>query len=269
MLSKRSVFRDLMARPRAYHFFLNALAVGEADSARDLGRVAEHIADARIRAKVQRHYEDETKHGRLMAERLAELGIAPERLPPDLDYDQALQNLGYGLHYSRLDDPRPFDDGDLLDFFVGSKVNEERAVAEMEGIIEHLAADAETHARLAEILHDEYRHVAYATHELNLLAARGHRDRINQMLRRFRRLEARAHRMVSINFMERLLRLLGYPAVVRWGARLAIEAGYVGRLLFPGPDLEPAPARVPPLSREAPLSRTSDAGTSERAPDPR
>jgi ferritin-like protein len=267
MLSKRSVFRDLRARPQAYHFFLNALAVGEADSARDLGRVAEHIADPRIRAKVERHYADEQKHGRLMTDRLRELGLTPEPLPPDFDYDQALQRLGYGLNYSRLDDPRPFDDQDLLDFFVGSKVNEERAVAEMEGIIDHLAPDAPTHARLAEILRDEYKHVAYATHELNLLAARGHRDRINAMLRRFRRLEARAHRMVSIHFMERLMRLLGYPALVRWGARLAIEGAYLWRLAFPGRDLEPAPARVPAVGGEGRGRRPTGAEAREQAHD--
>lgn len=258
MLSKASVFRDILSRKEAYHFFLNAFAIGEADSARDLGRVAEHITDPRIRGKVERHHADEVKHGRLMLKRLEELGTKPTPLPTELDYDQALQGLGFGLPYARLDDPRPFDDDDLLNFFVGSKVNEERAVAEMEEITPLLAPDRETHERVVEILRDEYKHVAYATHELNLLANRGHRGRINRMLKRFRRLEARAHRQVSIHFMKRLLTLLDYPAVVKSGARVAIEGAYMWRCMFPGKDLELAAPRVP--SREEHAAPADSAG---------
>jgi hypothetical protein len=264
MLTRKSFFTHLVKNREAYHFLINAFAVGEADSARELGRVAEHITDPELRAKVERHYSDELKHGRIMSERLRELGGEPRPLPPELDYDQELQRLGYGLAYSRLDDPRPLDDAELIEFFVGSKINEERAISEMEELVEHLAADPGTQERLVELLNDEYYHVAYATQELNRLADRGHREHINTRLRHCRRLEAYAHRVVSVHFMDRLLGLLGYSALTRLGARLAVEASYSWRWMFPGSDLEPETPK-PPRAGSAANGKLRRAENEQRA----
>jgi len=264
MLTRKGFYGHLLRNREAYHFLINAFAVGEADSARELDRVAEHITDPELRARVERHYSDEMKHGRIMSERLRELGGKPQPLPPELDYDQALQRLGYGLAYSRLDDPRPLDDEELIEFFVGSKINEERAISEMEELIDHLAPDPGTQERLIELLNDEYYHVAYATRELNRLANRGHREHINTRLRQCRRLEAYAHRVVSAHFMGHLLDLLGYSALKRLGARLALEAGYSWRWMFPGPDLEPDTPK-PPRAGLAPNRNSSRVDGEQRA----
>ena len=51
-----------------------------------------------------------------------------------------------GTPKARLDDPRPFDDSDLILFFCGSKAGEERACAEMAELIRDLDGDPETAA---------------------------------------------------------------------------------------------------------------------------
>ena len=139
-----------------------------------------------------------------------------------------------GTPKARLDDPRPFDESDLILFFCGSKAGEERACAEMAELIRDLDGDPETAAVLREIHDDELRHVSYATEELARFAEEGRREEVIRTLRAARRAEARAHRAVSRAFMGKLMGLLGVPAVVRFFAGLAIDASFVVRFLFPG-----------------------------------
>jgi hypothetical protein len=235
VLSRGAFFRRILDTPRAREFLLNSLAVGEADSARDLDRVAEHVPDPQLAARVYRHYAEEQKHARLFRQHLEAQGYRATPLPPELDYERYAQRYGMGTPAARLDDPTPFDDADLILFFAGSKAGEERACAEMEELIRDLAApDPETAALLRTIHADEIRHVSYATEELHRLAGAGQRGRVLRTLRAARRAEARAHRAVSRAFMGRLFELLGVPRVVRLFGGLAIDAGFLRRWLFPG-----------------------------------
>ena len=235
MLTRRSVFRRIVAHPEARELLMNSLAVGEADSALDLDRVAEHIADPVLSRRVYRHYAEENRHARLFRKRLEELGFRSHPLPPELDYERAAQRFGMGTPKARLDDPTPFSADDLLLFFCGSKAGEERACAEMEGLIAGLdEADPETAALLRVIHADEIRHVSYATAELQRLVSAGRRSEVLSTLRAARRAEARAHRQVSRAFMGRLFRVLGAPAWLRFFGGLAIDAGFARRWLFPG-----------------------------------
>jgi len=235
VLTRRSVFRRILAHPEARELLMNSLAVGEADSALDLDRVAEHIPDAVLSRRVYRHYAEENRHARLFRKRLEGLGYSVHPLPPELDYERAAQRFGMGTPKARLDDPTPFSTDDLVLFFSGSKAGEERACAEMEGLIAGLGeADPETVSLLRAIHADEIRHVSYATAELQRLAAEGRREDVLRTLRSARRAEARAHRQVSRAFMGRLFRLLGAPGWLRLFGGLAIDAGFAWRWLFPG-----------------------------------
>jgi hypothetical protein len=234
LLTRSAFFRRILDTPPAREFLLNSLAVGEADSALDLDRVAEHVADPHLSRRIYRHYAEENKHARILRRHLESQGFATTPLPPELDYERYAQRYGMGTPKARLDDPRPFDESDLILFFSGSKAGEERACAEMEGLIEDLADDPGTSAVLREIHGDEIRHVSYATEELIRLAESGRRSEVLRTLRAARRAEARAHRAVSRAFMRKLMGLLGVPAIVQLFAGLAIDASFVVRFLFPG-----------------------------------
>ena len=234
MLSRSGFFRRILASPAAREFLLNSLAVGEADSALDLDRVAEHVSDPVLSRRIYRHFAEEQKHARLFRQHLEAQGFRCTPLPPELDYERYAQRYGMGTPKARLDDPTAFGDDDLILFFCGSKAGEERACAEMEGLIRDLAADPAT-ARLLRVIHgDELRHVSYATQELQRLAEGGRRARVVRQLRAARRAEARAHRAVSRAFMKRLLGLLGVPRAIQVFAGLSIDASFLARWLFPG-----------------------------------
>jgi rubrerythrin len=231
---KRRFFHQILADPRARELLLNSLAVGEADSALDLDRIADHVEDKVLSRKIYRHFTEENKHARLFRQHLESHGLTPKPLPPELDYETTGQMYGMGTPKARIDDPRPFDTDDLIIFFCGSKAGEERACKEMEDLIDALVEDPKTVEVLKEIHHDEIRHVSYATEELNKLAAVGHASKVVRVLRATRRREARAHRRVSLAFMKRLMTILGYPAWVRFFAAIAIDLEFARRYLFPG-----------------------------------
>lgn len=234
MLSRRSFFSRILGNSEARELLLNSLAVGEADSAVDLDRVAAHVSDPVLSRKIYRHFAEETKHARLFRRHLEAMGFQVKPLAPELDYEGLVQRFAMGTPKVRLDDPRPFDVDDLVTFFCGSKAGEERACAEMEGLIEDLAQERATADLLREIHADEIRHVSYATEELCRIAESGQRRLVLRRLRAARRAEARAHRTVSRAFSRRLLEILGAPAIVRFFAGVAIDAGFVVRFLFPG-----------------------------------
>ena len=234
MLSRQSFFRRILANAEARELLLNSLAVGEGDSAIDLDRVSAHVEDPVLSRKIYRHFAEENKHARLFKRHLEAMGFQVTPLPPELDYETLVQRFAMGTPKSRLDDPRRFDVVDLITFFCGSKAGEERACAEMAGLIESLAEDPETVAVLTEIYGDEIRHVSYATEELNRIADAGQRPLVRRRLRAARRAEARAHRTVSHAFMGRLMAILGAPRLVRFFAGIAIDVGFARRFLLPG-----------------------------------
>ena len=264
MLTRRSFFQRLLADREAREFLMNSLAVGEADSAVDLDRIAEHVQDEALSRRIYRHHAEEKRHARLFGKRLAELGFSPRPLPPALDYERYVQRFGMGTPKARIDDPRPFDEDDIILFFSGSKAGEERACAEMEGLIEALAEDPETVRVLRTIHGDEVRHVSYATEELHRIAARGQRKKVLRMLRAARRAEARAHRLVSRAFMRHLMQMLKYARAWQLLAGLGIDFAFALRWLFPGGLDQPIIANAMPT----PADRFSvpPAGASESLP---
>src|SRR4029450_2766402 len=96
-------------------------AVGEADSAVDLDRGAEHGTDHQLSRRIYPHFAEGQKDARLFWRHLEALGFHPTPLPPELDYERLAQRFRMGTPRARLDDPRPFDDHDLIVFFAGSK----------------------------------------------------------------------------------------------------------------------------------------------------
>jgi len=253
VFSEEQFFKDILANPVAKRFMLNSLSTGETEGGKDLHRVAEHCVDPELKVKVERHFRDEIKHGVLFGKHLRADGHEPTPLEPDLDYDKQLQALDFGTSVARINDPRPFDDEDWLLFFVGSKVTEETANRDMPTLRRGFETDPELLKTIDEVMEDEVRHVTYATVELQRLAAKGDRAKVNRMLWRHRRLEAKAYRIVSCAFIDRITRILGYPFYLRWVMKLACHVQYLWKQVSPGPGLEEAtPASVAAATSPAP-----------------
>ncbi len=252
MFSEDQFFKDILANPEAKRFMLNSLSTGETEGGKDLHRVAEHCVDPELKVKVERHFRDEIKHGVLFAKHLRAMGHEPTPLDPALDYDKQLQALDFGTSVARINDPRPFDEEDWILFFVGSKVTEETANRDMPTLRRGFESDLDLLQTMDEVMEDEVRHVTYATEELQRLAARGHAERIDRMLKRHRRLEARAYRNVSVAFIDRITRILGYPFILRWTMKTACHVQYLWKLAFPGPGLEAPRAGILPSPAPAP-----------------
>ncbi len=254
MFSEEQFFKDILANPEAKRFMLNSLSTGETEGGKDLHRVAEHCVDPELKVKVERHYRDEIKHGVLFGKHLRTMGYEPTPLDPALDYDKQLQALDFGTSVARIEDPRPFDDEDWVLFFVGSKVTEETANRDMPTLRRGFESDPDLLRTMDEVMEDEVRHVTYATEELQRLAAKGHAERIDRMLKRHRRLEARAYRNVSVAFIDRITRILGYPFYLRAVMKVACHVTCWWKQLFPGPGLEEprtAPQPVAPAPEPA------------------
>lgn len=258
MLSRRSFFRKILDDEHARAFVMNSLAVGEADSAVGLDKAAQHVEDPILSRKIYRHFAEENRHARIFGRRLEELGVKPRPLPPELDYEQYVRRYAMGIPMERLEDPEPFTTSELIRFLVGCKAGEERACAEMEGLLRDLADDPATVEVLREIHDDEIRHVSFSTEELNTLAAAGHADEVRSELRRARRAEAKAHRAVSRAFMGRLMTILGAPRLVKFFAGIAIDFQFLAKWAFPG-ELDRPWVENPMPVPERPRAATNEA----------
>lgn len=233
MLSKRKMFKDIMSNEKAYHFLLNAMAVGEIDSAQGIDTLANLIEDPVLKRRTLRLYGDEIKHGRLFSKRLKEFGLEPQPLDVRLDYETFLHEVDFGLDNGRLESTKPLTDEEIIKFLTGCQVREERACVELTGMMEYFEKDKKTYRMLSEIMNDEYRHVGYAMGSLEVYAKKGYGHRIKKLLTQYRRMEAKVHAQVSINFSRIFFDLLNYP---KWLFKLSCVAIWVQaffRMLLP------------------------------------
>lgn len=235
MFSKRKMFEQILANKEAYEFLLNALAVGEIDSSIGIDKLAGLISDPVLKRKTLRLYGDEVKHGRLFSRRLKDFGLEPKAMDKRLDYETFLHDENFGLDNGRLDVNKPLEDEEIVLWLAGCLVREERACVELTGMKDCFEKDKKTYRLLSEIMNDEYRHVGYAMAGLQAYEKKGYKEKIRRLLTRYRRLEARVHAQVSVNFTKEFFRILNYP---KWFLGLAIMAIWVEaffRYLFPTP----------------------------------
>lgn len=235
MLSKRKMFEDILANEKSYHFLLNALAVGEIDSSIGIDKLANLIQDPVLKRKTLRLYGDEVKHGRLFSRRLKDFGLEPQAMDKRLDYETFLHDQDFGLDNGRLEINKPLDDQEIVRWLAGCLVREERACVELTGMKECFEKDKKTYRVLSEIMNDEFRHVGYAMSGLQSYAKKGYKKQINQLLTMYRRMEAKVHAQVSINFTREFFNLLKYPKWLFYLACGAIWVEAAVRYLLPGP----------------------------------
>jgi len=235
MFSKRKMFQDILANKRAYEFLLNALAVGEIDSAIGIDKLANLISDPVLKRRTLRLYGDEIKHGRLFTRRLKDFGLEPQAMEKRLDYETFLHDQNFGLDNGRLEFDKPLNDDEIVLWLAACLIREERACIELTGMKDCFETDKRTNEILTEIMTDEYHHVGYAMSGLQAYEKKGYGPRIRALVTKYRRMEAKVHAQVSVNFTEEFFKLLNYP---KWFFKLAVFGIWVSaffRMLFPRP----------------------------------
>jgi rubrerythrin len=232
VLSARSIFEEIRSNDEAYRLFLSIAAKGEEQGGWENERIAALTEDAELRPKIARHGEDEHKHGRLFQALLKKRGLDPVRVPDEADYCMLLERAGIGLAHERLHQDRPLSEEELLAYLVHSRVTEQRASEEIELQRRIFRGDPELGRAVEMIAEDEVNHLAYCHEELLRFAERGHRARIEEMLREYARVEIRAYRDVSLAVMGRFGETLGWSRPKRGLLALGIRAVYCVERLF-------------------------------------
>ncbi|MCF2532744.1 ferritin-like domain-containing protein [Yinghuangia soli] len=227
MLSARGIFREIHADDDAFRLFCSIAAKGESQGGWENARIAALVADRDLAPKVARHGADEEKHGRIFNAMLHRRGLDPVDVPPETDYCMLLERRGIGLAHDRLRRDEPMTDADVVEYFVHSRVTEQRAAEDMRLLRRYLGDDPDIGRSIRMICDDEENHLAYCHEELLRLSG-GSRpsDEVRQALRKTAAAEIRVNRDVSLAVMARMGEILRWSRTRRALLRAGIHAAY-------------------------------------------
>ncbi len=226
MLSAQSVLNDIRANKEAFAFLLSIAAKNESQGGWENARIAALTLDLDLAAKIRRHGDDETRHGRLFAALLSRHGLNPVEVPLEADYCRLLERRGIGLAHARLAEDRPLDDEEIIVYLAHSRVTEQRSAEEIALLREAFAGDPALSKALALVAGDEVNHLYYCHEELLRLAARGHSALVRRTLKAYAIAEIAVYRQVSLAFVRRIAAILGWPAAKTALLIFGIDAVY-------------------------------------------
>ena len=226
MISARAIYQEIRNNDETYRLFCSVAAKGEAQGGWENRRIAALTTDEALRSKILRHGEDEDKHGRLFQGLLRKRGLEPCAVPFEVDYTMLLERRGIGLSHERLRRDDPLSDEEIVRYLVHSRVTEQRAYEEIERQRRLLADDPELGRAVQMIADDELNHLSYSHEELARFSARGHRVRVDAMLREYAFAEIATYRDVSIGVMARMAEALGWSRAKRAVLWFGIHAIY-------------------------------------------
>ncbi|MFI6701550.1 ferritin-like domain-containing protein [Streptomyces sp. NPDC050509] len=214
MLSARSLFQEILDDDRSFRLFCSIAASGEAQGGWENGRIAALVPESLryLAPKITRHGADEDKHGRIFHALLKKRGLEPAEVPPEADYTMLLEGRGIGLTHTKLRRDETLTEDDILVYLAHSRVTEQRAADQMEMLVRYFGDHPEVGKAVRMIRADEDNHLAYCHEELLWLARRGHGRAIQRALRECALAEIQVYREVSLAVMDRMGRLLGWPA---------------------------------------------------------
>lgn len=226
MLSARTIFQEIRDNKQAYQLFLSVAARGEAQGGWENERLAAKTADPELAAKIARHSLDEVKHARFFSAILKKRGLESTQIPAPMDYIMLLTRAGVGVPHDRLSNDRPATDWDIIQYLAHGRVTEQRGAEEIDLQLRIFKKDPELGRGLAMVADDEINHLSHCHEELLNLAAKGHRDTIRRLLRRYALVEIRVYRDVSLAFIDRLADVLRWAPWKRALLRLGVHATY-------------------------------------------
>ncbi|MFJ2216163.1 ferritin-like domain-containing protein [Streptomyces sp. NPDC101062] len=214
MLSARSLFQEILDDDRSFRLFCSIAASGEAQGGWENGRIAALVPESLryLAPKIARHGADEDKHGRIFHALLKKRGLEPVEVPPEADYTMLLEGRGIGLTHTKLRRDETLTEDDILVYLAHSRITEQRAAEQMEMLVRYFGDHPEVGKAVRMIRADEDNHLAYCHEELLWLARRGHGRAIQRALRECALAEIQVYREVSLAVMDRMGRLLGWPA---------------------------------------------------------
>ncbi|MFC9425093.1 ferritin-like domain-containing protein [Streptomyces sp. NPDC056987] len=214
MLSARSLFQEILDDDRSFRLFCSIAASGEAQGGWENGRIAALVPESLryLAPKITRHGSDEDKHGRIFRALLRKRGLEPAEVPPEADYTMLLERRGIGLTHTKLRRDETLTEDDILVYLAHSRITEQRAADQMEMLVRYFGDHPEVGRAIRMISADEDNHLAYCHEELLLLARRGHGRAVQRALRECALAEIQVYREVSLAVMDRMGRLLGWPA---------------------------------------------------------
>jgi len=232
MLSTQSIFKEIRNNRDAYALLMSIAAKGETQGGWENERIASLTLDEALAAKIRRHGADETKHGLLFSKLLRRVGLENVSVPANSDYCRILESSSMGLPHARLQQDRPLSDDELLVYLAHSKITEERAAEEVAGLLRVFAEDAELAPTLALIADDEINHLSFVQEELIEYARRGHRSRIEALLKAYAFLEIAVYRDVGLAFVASMAKFLGWSAAKQFLLRMGVWGVYLLEKLF-------------------------------------
>ncbi|MFJ7999520.1 ferritin-like domain-containing protein [Streptomyces sp. NPDC096310] len=214
MLSARSLFQEILDDDRSFRLFCSIAASGEAQGGWENGRIAALVPDSLryLAPKITRHGADEDKHSRIFHALLKKRGLEPSEVPPEADYTMLLERRGIGLTHTKLRRDQTLTEKDILVYLVHSRITEQRAADQMEMLVGYFGDNPEVGKAIRIIRADEDNHLAYCHEELLWMARHGHGRAIQRALRQCALAEIEVYREVSLAVMDRMGRLLGWPA---------------------------------------------------------
>lgn len=226
MLSTKSIFQEIRHDRSAFQLLMSIAAKGETQGGWENERIAALTADPELARKVLRHGADETKHGLMFSKLLRKAGLDEVPVPPEADYCMILEHKGIGLSHARLNQYRPLDADEILEYLVHSKITEERASDEVNRLLRVFGEDAELAPTLRVIADDEINHLSYAHEELLRLSGQGQREKIRRMLREYAMAEIAVYREVGLVFVRNMAGLLGWSRPKQWLLKLGVSTSY-------------------------------------------
>ncbi|MEV7677056.1 ferritin-like domain-containing protein [Streptomyces sp. NPDC088341] len=214
MLSARSLFQEILDDDRTFRLFCSIAASGEAQGGWENGRIAALVPESMrdLAPKIARHGADEDKHGRIFHALLRKRGLEPVEIPRETDYTMLLERRGIGLTHAKLRRDDRLTEADIVIYLSHSRITEQRAADQMVMLVRYFGGHPEVGKAVKMISDDEDNHLAYCHEELLGLARQGHARTIHRILRECAMAEIQVYRQVSLAVMERMGRLLDWPA---------------------------------------------------------
>ncbi|MGW6742125.1 ferritin-like domain-containing protein [Streptomyces sp. NPDC055025] len=228
MLSARSLFQEILDDDRTFRLFCSIAASGEAQGGWENGRIAALVPESMrdLAPKIARHGTDEDKHGRIFHALLRKRGLEPVEIPRETDYTMLLERRGIGLTHAKLRRDDRLTEADIVIYLSHSRITEQRAADQMVMLVRYFGDHPEVGKAVKMISDDEDNHLAYCHEELLGLARQGHARTIHRILRECAMAEIQVYRQVSLAVMERMGRLLDWPAPKAAVLAMAINAVY-------------------------------------------
>jgi hypothetical protein len=232
MFSVASIFNEIKNHDDAFRLFLSVAAKGEHQGGWENERIAALTQDPVLAAKIRRHGEDESKHGRIFAGLLRHRGLDTIEVPGGADYCMILEGSGIGLPHERLQGEEPLTDMDILKYLAHSRVTEQRAAEEVEQMVQVFGDDPEIGPAVRMIADDEVNHLSYCHEELLRFRSENPKLPVDAMLKEYAQAEIRTYRSVGLDFVRRMGQILGWNPLKRGVLSLGVLAIYFVERFF-------------------------------------